>query len=77
LDFNFLKTKLLNHFSDHICQLGNHLNASSDFPERVMMDLEQEYSQSNHSQATGQIMETNDQKKLFQYGEPNLNTAKY
>jgi len=25
-DFNFVKMHLLNHFSDHICQLGNLLN---------------------------------------------------
>jgi len=41
LDFNFGKMHLLNHFSDHIRQLGNHLNVSSKLPEEVMMGLKQ------------------------------------
>jgi len=38
-DFNFVKMHLLNHFSDHMCQLGNLLNVSSELPEIAMMDL--------------------------------------
>jgi len=38
-DFNFVKMHLLNHFSDHIRQLGNILNVSSELPEKAMMDL--------------------------------------
>jgi len=38
-DFNFVKMHLLNHFSDHIRQLGNLLNVSSELPEKAMMDL--------------------------------------
>jgi len=41
LDFSFVKMHLLNHFSDHIHQLGNLLNASSELPESAMMDLQQ------------------------------------
>jgi len=37
--FNFVKMQLLNHFSDHIRQLGNLSYASSKLPGRAMMDL--------------------------------------
>jgi len=33
-DFNFVKMHLLNHFSDHIRQLGNLSNISSELPEK-------------------------------------------
>jgi len=33
LDFNFVKMHLLNHVSDHIRQLGNLSNVSSELPE--------------------------------------------
>jgi len=46
LDFNFVKMHLLNDFSDHIRQLGNLLNVSSELPENAMMDLKQAYRQS-------------------------------
>jgi hypothetical protein len=42
-DFNFVKMHLLNHFSDHIRQLGNRLNVSSELPEKVMMNLKLAY----------------------------------
>jgi hypothetical protein len=42
-DFNFVKMHLPNHFSDHICQLGNLLTVSSELPEKVMMDLKLAY----------------------------------
>jgi len=38
-DFNFVRKHLLNHFSDHIHQLGNFLSVSSDIPEKAMKDL--------------------------------------
>jgi len=38
-DFNFVKMHLLNHFSEHILQLGNLFNASFELPERLMMDF--------------------------------------
>jgi len=54
-DFNFVKMHLLNHFSDHIRQLGNLLNISSELPEKATMDLKQAYRQSNHPEAAFQI----------------------
>jgi len=41
--FNFVIMHLMNPFSDHICQLGNLLNVSSEHPEKVMMDLKEAY----------------------------------
>jgi len=38
-DFNFVKMHLLNNFSDHIGQLGNLLNVSSELPENVILNL--------------------------------------
>jgi len=75
-DFNFLKIHLLNHFSDHIRQLGNLLNATSELPVRAMMDLEQAYRQSNRHEAAFQVLQTKAQKGVFQYRELNANTAK-
>ena len=42
-DFNFVKMHLLNHFSDHIRQLGQLSHVSSELPERSMMDLKDVY----------------------------------
>jgi hypothetical protein len=33
----FVKMYLLNHFSNHICQIGNLLNISFELPEKAMM----------------------------------------
>jgi len=55
-DFNFLTMHLLNHFSDHIRQLGNLLNVSSELPEKVMLDRKQAYQQSNRHEAACQIL---------------------
>jgi hypothetical protein len=38
-DFNFVMMHLLNHYSDHVCQLGNRLNISFELQETAMMDL--------------------------------------
>jgi len=38
-DYHFGKMHLLNHFSDHIRQLGNLFNVSSELPETAIMDL--------------------------------------
>jgi len=57
--FNFVIMHLLNHFSDHIHQLGNLLNVSSKLPERVIMDLKQSYQQANAHEAAAQILQTN------------------
>jgi hypothetical protein len=51
-DSNFVKIHLLNHFSDHIRQLGNLFNVSFELPEKAMMDLEEAYRQSNCPEAT-------------------------
>jgi len=67
---------LLNHFSDHIHQLGNLLNASSKLPERVIVDLKPAYRQSNSHEAAIQIMRTNCQKEVIQYRELNVNIPK-
>jgi len=42
-DNNFVKMHLLNNFLDHIRQLGNLLNVSSDLQENAMMDPKQAY----------------------------------
>jgi len=57
-DFNFVKMRHLNHFSDHIRQLGNLLNVRSELPEKAMMDLKQAYRQSNGHEANFQILRT-------------------
>jgi hypothetical protein len=43
LDFNLVRMNLLNQFSNRIHQVGNHLNARSELPERVMIDSTQAY----------------------------------
>jgi len=75
-DFNFVKMHLLNHLSDHIRQLGNLLNVSSELPEKAMMDLKQAYQQSNHHEAAFQILRTTARNEVFQYRELNSNAAK-
>jgi hypothetical protein len=75
-DFNFVKMHLLNHFSEHICQLGNLLNVSSELPEKAMMDLKQAYRQSNRHETACQIVRTQARKEVFQYQELNANAAK-
>jgi len=75
-DFNFVKMHLLNHLSDHIRQLGNLLNVSSELPEKAMMDLKQAYRQLNHHEAAFQILRTKAQKAVFQYRVLNAHAAK-
>jgi len=75
-DFNFVKMHLLNDFSDHICKLGNPLNASSELPEKAIMDYEHVYRQSNSHDAAFAIVWTNDQKEVFQFRELNANPSK-
>jgi len=58
LDFNFVKMHLLNHISDHLGQLGNLFNISSELPEEAMLDLKQAYQQSNRHEAAFQIFLT-------------------
>jgi len=44
-DFNFVKMHLLTHCSDHIRQIGNLIDVSSEHADKAMMDLEQRYWQ--------------------------------
>jgi len=76
LDVKFVKFHHLNNFSDHIRQLGNVLNVSSEFPEGAMLDLKQAYQQSNWHEAAFQILWTKARKEVFQYREVNANAAK-
>jgi len=55
-DFNFVKIHLLEPLSCHIRELRNHLNGSSELPDRAMMDLIQAYRQTNCHEATFQIL---------------------
>jgi len=75
-DFNFVEIHLLNHFSDHIRELGNILDVSSELTEKAMMDLKQAYQQSNRHEAAFQILRTKARKEVFQYRELNANAAK-
>ena len=70
-DFNFVQMHYLNHFSDHIRQLGNLLNVSSEIQEKVMMDLKQAYRQSNHHEAAFQIRRTKARNEVFHFLELN------
>jgi len=75
-DFNFVNMHLLNHFFDHIWPVGNNLNASSDLPERVMMDLKQAYGQSNCHDLAYQIQWAKARKEVVHYREQNVKAAK-
>jgi len=67
---------LLNHFSDHIRQLGNLLNVNSELPVKEMMDLKQPYRKSKRHEAMFLILPTKVRKEVCQYRELNTNTAK-
>jgi len=75
-DFIIVKMHLLNHFSDHIRQLCNLLNVSSELAEKAMIDLKQAYRQLDCHVAAFQILRTKPQKEVFHYQELNANTAK-
>jgi len=51
LDFNYVTIHLLNHFSDHIRQVGNLFNVCSKLPEQSMRDLKQAYQQLDRYEA--------------------------
>jgi len=74
-DFNFVKMHLLIIFSDLIHQFGNLINVSSKLPERVMMDHNQVYWQTNHHDAAFQNTPMNVRQEVFQCWEQNANTA--
>jgi len=75
-DCNFVNIHLPNRLPDHICQLGNLFNASFKHPESGIVDLKQVYRQSNCHEAIFLILQTNAQKKVFQYSELKANSAK-
>ena len=75
LDLICVKMYLLNHFSDHISQLFNLGNVSSELPERVMINCKQVYRQSNCHEATVQILQMKARKAVFQYRALNANPA--
>jgi len=76
MDFNFIQMHFLNHFDDYSRQLGNLFNASSELPERAMMNLKIVYWQSNRHETTFQNLQMKSQKQVFEYGELNANAAK-
>jgi hypothetical protein len=75
-DCNFMKMHLLNHFSDHIRQVGNHLYAITELLGRVIINLKQVYRQSNCHQDTFQTLQAKARKEAFPHRELNINTAK-
>jgi len=75
-DFNFVKMHLLNQFCNHICQLGNLLNVSSELPGKAMMDVKQAYWQWNRHEIHFQILRMKGRKEVFQYLVLNANAAK-
>jgi hypothetical protein len=66
---------LPNHFPDHIRQLGNLFNLSSEFPKKAIINHKQVYQQSNCHEATFQIWGMNASKEAIQYQEWNANSA--
>jgi len=72
-DFNFVKRHLLAYFCDHIHQLANLLNVSSELPEKGIMDLKPAYQQLNCHEAAFQILRTKACMEDFQYRELNAN----
>jgi len=64
--FNCLRMHLLNHFIEHIRQLGNLLNASSELPEWAIMDSKLVYRPSNDHQPAIQILSIKAWMKVFQ-----------
>jgi hypothetical protein len=74
-DFNHVMMYLPNHFPDHIRQLGNLFNLSSEFPKKAIINHKQVYQQSNCHEATFQIWGMNASKEAIQYQEWNANSA--
>jgi len=75
-DFNFVEMHLLNHYSDHICQLGNLFNERSELTEKAMMNLKQAYQQSNRHDAGFHILQLKTWKEVFPHRELNAIAAK-
>jgi len=75
-DFNIAMMHVLNHFSDLICQLRNLLNASSELPAGVMIDLKQVYRQWNCHEAAFMSLWTKAWMEVFQYRVLRANSSK-
>jgi len=75
-DLNWVNMNLLNNISEHIWQLGNLLNPSSELPEWVIMDRKQVYHQSNLHEAAIQILQMESYNEVFQFWEVNPITRK-
>jgi len=75
-DSNLVKMHLLNHFSEHICQLGSLFNAGSELLDRSMLVLKQAYVRSNYPDATLQCFRKKARQQVVWYHEVNVNTAK-
>jgi len=74
-DFDCVKMHLVNQYSDHIRQLGDLLNASSELPERAIREIEQAYRQSNHHEAAFRVLPKKTRKEVFQYRVLNANAG--
>jgi hypothetical protein len=57
----------LDHLSDHIHLLGNLLMVNSELPEKLRMDIFQEYRQSNHHETAFIMLGTKATIEVFKY----------
>jgi len=71
-----VKMNLLNHFSEHIHELGTLLTGRSELPEKTMMDLKQAYRRSKHHEAAFGDFRTKARKEVFQHREVYADAAK-
>jgi len=75
-DFSLVKMDFLNRSSYHIRQLGNLLNASSELPDRAMMDLKQAYRRANRHEAAFRPLWATARKVVSQYWKLTVYAAK-
>jgi hypothetical protein len=76
-DLNFVKMRILNHLSDHVCLVGTLFNESSESPEKAITNHKPAYKQLNQYEAAFKMLRKHVSKEVFQYREPNANTAKH
>jgi len=67
---------LLNHFSDHICELGNLLIVCFEHRENAIVNLQQGFRQLNRHKAIYQRLQTLASLKVIQYQELNAKAVK-
>jgi len=65
LDLNFVQMHLLNHFSDHISQLGSMFNATSKLAPRAMTNQKQVYRRSNCDEGAFKMMQRYPKSRCF------------